>query len=156
MRVVVAVSTFLPFYLKKLYIKSKYVRKQMNYLYVSTVFIEKRRNVEINARTRMIAEILTSTKFLHKIFCNKKREKQGGKMEIREYQKDLINNIRAEVVMHKKRICAVLGCGGGKSVIQGNIAAEAAKKKYRVLFIVHRKELCRQIERTFRKCGVDF
>ena len=77
-------------------------------------------------------------------------------MELREYQKDLINNIRAEIMAHKKRICAVLGCGGGKSVIQGNIAAEAAKKKYRVLFIVHRKELCRQIERTFRKCGVDF
>ena len=77
-------------------------------------------------------------------------------MELREYQKDLINNIRAEIMAHKKRICAVLGCGGGKSVIQGNIAAAAAKKKYRVLFVVHRKELCQQIENTFRKCGVDF
>ena len=38
-------------------------------------------------------------------------------MELREYQKDLINNIRAEITAHKKRICAVLGCGG-KSVIQ--------------------------------------
>lgn len=77
-------------------------------------------------------------------------------MELRDYQKDLINNIRAEIMAHKKKICAVLGCGGGKSVIQGKIAAEAAKKKNRVLFIVHRKELCQQIERTFRKCGVDF
>ena len=77
-------------------------------------------------------------------------------MELRDYQKDLINNIRAEIMAHKKKICAVLGCGGGKSVIQGIIAAEAAKKKNRVLFIVHRKELCQQIERTFRKCGVDF
>ena len=43
-------------------------------------------------------------------------------MELREYQKDLINNIRAEIMEHKKRICAVLGCGGGKSVIQGKNA----------------------------------
>ena len=50
-------------------------------------------------------------------------------MELRGYQSDLINNIRAEIAAHKKRICAVLGCGGGKSVIQGKIAAEAAKKK---------------------------
>ena len=77
-------------------------------------------------------------------------------MELRGYQSDLINNIRAEIIAHKRRICAVLGCGGGKSVIQGMIAAEAAKKKNRVLFIVHRKELCQQIENTFRKCGVDF
>ncbi len=53
-------------------------------------------------------------------------------MELRDYQKDLINNIRAEIMAHKKKICAVLGCGGGKSVIQGKIAAEAAKKKNRV------------------------
>ena len=63
MLVVFTVSTFLP---KELYKKSKYVRKQINYLYVSAVFIEKRRNVEIKARIRRIAEILTSTKFLHK------------------------------------------------------------------------------------------
>lgn len=77
-------------------------------------------------------------------------------MELRDYQKDLINNIRAEIMAHKKKICAVLGCGGGKSVIQGTIAAEATKRKNRVLFMVHRKELCQQIENTFCKCGVDF
>ena len=77
-------------------------------------------------------------------------------MELRDYQKDLINNIRKEIIKEKRAICAVLGCGGGKSVIQGKIAAEATKKKYRVLFIVHRKELWQQIENTFRECGVDF
>ena len=49
-------------------------------------------------------------------------------MELRKYQEDLINNIRAEIMAHKKKICAVLGCGGGKSVIQGTIAAEATKR----------------------------
>ena len=77
-------------------------------------------------------------------------------MELREYQNDLINNIRNEIIKEKRTICAVLGCGGGKSVIQGKIAQSATQKKNEVLFIVHRKELCRQIENTFRKCGVDF
>ena len=77
-------------------------------------------------------------------------------MELREYQTELINNIRNELRGGKKTICAVLGCGGGKSVIQGMIAQSAAQKKNEALFMVHRKELCRQIENTFRMCGVDF
>ena len=77
-------------------------------------------------------------------------------MELREYQTELINNIRNELYKGKKNICAVLGCGGGKSVIQGEIARSATQKKNEVLFIVHRQELCRQIENTFRLCGVDF
>ncbi|MBQ9571817.1 MAG: DEAD/DEAH box helicase family protein, partial [Acidaminococcaceae bacterium] len=77
-------------------------------------------------------------------------------MELRDYQKELINKIRSEIIKEKKTICAVLGCGGGKSVIQGMIAKSATQKKNEVLFIVHRKELCQQIENTFRTCGVDF
>ena len=77
-------------------------------------------------------------------------------MELRKYQEDLINRIRNEIIKEKRTICAVLGCGGGKSVIQGKIAQSATQKKNRALFIVHRKELCQQIENTFRKCGVDF
>ena len=41
-------------------------------------------------------------------------------MELREYQKDLINNIRKEIIKEKRAICAVLGCGGGcEEKIQG-------------------------------------
>ena len=32
-------------------------------------------------------------------------------MELREYQYDLINNIRNEIIKEKRTICAVLGCG---------------------------------------------
>lgn len=77
-------------------------------------------------------------------------------MELRSYQSDLINNIRSELKQNKKSICAVLGCGGGKSVIQGMIAKSATQKNNHVLFIVHRQELCWQIENTFTQCGVDF
>ena len=77
-------------------------------------------------------------------------------MELRPYQQDLINRTRREIANGKKSICVVLGCGGGKSVIQGMIAASATAKGNRVLFIVHRQELCEQITGTFQMCGVDF
>lgn len=77
-------------------------------------------------------------------------------MELREYQADMIDDIKSEIRNGHKSICAVLGCGGGKSVIQGMIAKSATDKGNRVLFLVHRKELCQQISSTFNQCGVDF
>lgn len=61
---------------------------------------------------------------------------------LRPYQKDLVTNIRTAIGQGRHSVCAVLGCGGGKSVIQGNIAASATARGNRVLFVVHRKELC--------------
>jgi superfamily II DNA or RNA helicase len=49
----------------------------------------------------------------------------------------------------------VLGCGGGKSVIQAEISRSATAKDNRVLFLVHRQELCQQISNTFSAQGVD-
>ena len=43
----------------------------------------------------------------------------------------------------------------GKSIIQAEIAKNANAKGNRVIFIVHRKELCEQIRNTFIKNGVD-
>ena len=77
-------------------------------------------------------------------------------MELRDYQMDLVNKIKIELMHGKHAICCVLGCGGGKSVIQGTIAANANKKHNRVLFLVHRKELCEQIRNTFTCCGADW
>ena len=75
---------------------------------------------------------------------------------LREYQKFLIYKIKCQISEGKRSICCVLGCGGGKSVIQGSIAASANQKGNRVLFLVHRKELCEQIRKTFTACGVDW
>lgn len=74
--------------------------------------------------------------------------------ELYDYQINLINDIKKK--LKKKSICIVAPCGSGKSVIQGSIAASATKKGNRVLFLVHRKELCEQIENTFKLCKVDF
>jgi superfamily II DNA or RNA helicase len=76
-------------------------------------------------------------------------------MKLREYQADLIGMIRFAILHGHKSIVSVLGCGGGKSVIQAEIARSATGKGNRVLFLVHRKELCEQITGTFTAQGVD-
>lgn len=75
-------------------------------------------------------------------------------MNLRPYQEDIINDIRKNIKFNS--ICIQSPCGSGKSVIQGMIAANASNKKNRVLFLVHRKELCQQIEDTFKMCDVNF
>ena len=78
------------------------------------------------------------------------------KIKLRQYQSELIENIRNSIRKGNKAIVAVLGCGGGKSVIQGMIAKASNIKGNRVLFLVHRQELCTQITNTFTACGVDW
>lgn len=76
-------------------------------------------------------------------------------MELRGYQQELIEEIRSRIKRGSKSICAVLPCGGGKSIIQAMIAKSATDKGNKVLFLVHRKELCDQIRATFKVCGVN-
>ena len=76
-------------------------------------------------------------------------------MKLREYQAELIGRIRLSIMHGHKSIVSVLGCGGGKSIIQAEIAHSATDKGNRVLFLVHRKELCEQISNTFAAQGVD-
>ena len=76
-------------------------------------------------------------------------------MKLREYQQDLYDKVRNEIKHGRRSVVAVLGCGGGKSIIQGCIAKSATDKGNRVLFLVHRRELCQQIADTFVRCGVD-
>jgi len=76
-------------------------------------------------------------------------------MELWPYQEQLITEARNALARGKRRICIVLSCGGGKSVIAANIAKMAISKGNSVLFMVHRIELCNQIRDTFIACGVD-
>lgn len=54
-----------------------------------------------------------------------------------------------------KRPCIVIPCGGGKSIITAEMGKRTTDSGKRVLFIVHRRELCEQIEETFRGWGVN-
>lgn len=77
-------------------------------------------------------------------------------LKLRPYQEKLITDLKQQLLQGKRKVCCVLGCGGGKSIIQGNIAKMTTDKGNRVIFMVHRKELCDQITKTFKKCDVNF
>lgn len=74
---------------------------------------------------------------------------------LRDYQKDLIDRLFKAYGDGYKAPCIVLPCGGGKSVIVAAVAKMFTDDKNRVLFLVHRKELCEQISGTFTRYGVD-
>lgn len=66
-----------------------------------------------------------------------------------------MENVRQAYREGYQRPCIVLPCGGGKSVIVAEMAKLATQIGNRVLFLVHRRELCEQIENTFRSWGVN-
>lgn len=74
---------------------------------------------------------------------------------LRPYQDELVNELYASWNNGFKAPCIVLPCGGGKSVIIADIAKRFTDQSKNVLFLVHRKELCEQIENTFKNWGVD-
>ena len=75
-------------------------------------------------------------------------------INLRPYQQTLIDHIRYSLANGNHSVCAVLGCGGGKSVIAASIAQSTTERHNRLLFLVHRKELCDQIRQTFERFGV--
>jgi superfamily II DNA or RNA helicase len=76
-------------------------------------------------------------------------------MPLRPYQVDLENRVRQAYREGCRSPCIVLPCGGGKSVIIADIARQTTAKGNRVLFLVHRRELCDQIRSTFTWWGVN-
>ena len=76
-------------------------------------------------------------------------------MKLRQYQEDLLARLFQAYDDGFSAPCIVLPCGGGKSVITAEIAKRFTDKHLHVLFLVHRKELCEQIENTFVGYGVN-
>lgn len=79
----------------------------------------------------------------------------SGIHRLRPYQIDLVKDVRQAYRDGYKAPCIVLGCGGGKSVIVAEMAKLTTLKGNRVLFVVHRQELCDQIRNTFDWWGVN-
>ena len=75
--------------------------------------------------------------------------------DLRQYQIDLETATRQAFRAGCQAPLIVLPCGGGKSCIAADMARKATERGNRVLYIVHRRELCDQIDRTFRDWGVD-
>ncbi len=74
---------------------------------------------------------------------------------LRDYQEDLIEQVREAYRRGYRSPCIVLPCGGGKSIIVAEIAKRTTYKENNVLFLIHRRELRDQIIRTFSRWGVD-
>lgn len=70
-----------------------------------------------------------------------------------DYQKDLIDRARKQILKHNVMI--VSPPGSGKSVVISEIVRLATLKGGRVLFLVHRKELIDQIANSFKFHNVD-
>lgn len=75
-------------------------------------------------------------------------------MQLRDYQNSYIESVRDAYRNGFKAPCVVAPCGAGKSIIIASIAKQTAEKGNRVLFLVHRKELCDQIEENFNQIGI--
>lgn len=75
-------------------------------------------------------------------------------MILRPYQEKYISKVRQAYQEGYRAPCVVAPCGAGKSVIIGTIVKRSARKNNHVLFLVHRRELCDQIEETFEELNV--
>jgi DNA repair protein RadD len=74
--------------------------------------------------------------------------------ELRPYQTDVINRLRAAALIHR-RVLLVAPTGSGKTVIASAIVQGAVAKGKRVLFLAHRRELIDQAASKLWACGID-
>ena len=75
-------------------------------------------------------------------------------LTLRPYQQDIKTRVR-EAYRTYNAPCVILPCRSGKTCIAASIAADATRKGNRVLFLVHRRELCEQTAATFTAWDVD-
>lgn len=75
-------------------------------------------------------------------------------MELRDYQKELIRDIRKSITEGNHRIMVQSPPRSGKTVVMAHIAKGATDKGNRVLFFSHRKEINEQVIATFERNGV--
>ena len=78
-------------------------------------------------------------------------------MQLREYQRILINDTRKAFGKGYKKPLVVLPCGGGKTVCFADMAEKHVIKdeNNNVWFLVHRQELVDQTLETFKNMGID-
>lgn len=77
-------------------------------------------------------------------------------MQLRDYQRDLIANIRGSIREGHRNVLAVLPTGGGKTVIASALAKSTAERGQGLFFIVHRDFLVHQTAQTFDRAGLDY
>lgn len=78
-------------------------------------------------------------------------------LKLRDYQQTMISNCREAFKNGYKKLCCVLPCGAGKTVIFCYLAYLNTLKKpsNRVLILLHRKELLKQTIDAFKAFEID-
>src|SRR6266567_8778119 len=76
-------------------------------------------------------------------------------MDLRPYQINAINALRAKVRAGHRRIVLVMPCGGGKTVVAAALIRSAVARGSRCLVIAHRRELIDQTLEKLKRFGVD-
>jgi DNA repair protein RadD len=76
-------------------------------------------------------------------------------MELRDYQQDAVERIRAAYRRRAKSVLYVAPTGSGKTHIFSYIGMGAARKGKSVLVVVHRDELLGQAVRAFKEMGLN-
>lgn len=77
-------------------------------------------------------------------------------IKLRNYQSEMVNNIRAYLSQGIKTIVCQLATGGGKTIIFSYIVKQAAKKGKRCIILTNRIELLEQAGGTFENFGIDY
>lgn len=75
-------------------------------------------------------------------------------IQLRDYQEDVVADIKQAYCERIRRVLLVLPTGGGKTVIFSHIGRAAAEKGKRVAVLVHRAELLEQVATTLARFGV--
>lgn len=78
-------------------------------------------------------------------------------MQLRDYQTDIINDVRKVFTFGIKRVLAVLPCGAGKTLCFADMCTKHTEKHAEnyVWFLVHRRELIDQTIETFRQFNLN-
>ncbi len=75
-------------------------------------------------------------------------------IQLRQYQQQLVNDIRFQYQLGKRNVLAVMPTGSGKTTCFNHIAQSAARKGNRVCILVHRQELLDQASRSLQAMDV--
>jgi DNA repair protein RadD len=76
-------------------------------------------------------------------------------MQLRDYQVEALNSLRAEMSSGKRRLVLVAPTGSGKTAIACAMISGALSRNLRSLFLVHRRELVEQAWARMRDEGIN-
>ena len=77
-----------------------------------------------------------------------------GRLQLRPYQLDVINQCRQKLAAGVSKICLVAPTGSGKTVIAAEIIRSAVAKGKRVLVLAHTREIIKQTSRKLYAAGI--